>query len=147
MLHVHTQASVIPEDPKTFSEVSTAVRAGLPGVLELRWSSAKLLRTLTPTGWLWAGKEQPVSQKMELSGTKLQETLYVSVEMPVLKQPAWQEWHFPMSDSYGNWASKPYPLLNHIWILPTAPELIPNNNTFTLQMHIPLTESLVTAFH
>lgn len=33
MLHVHTQASVIPEDPKTFSEVSTVVMAGVPGVL------------------------------------------------------------------------------------------------------------------
>lgn len=57
------------------------------------------------------------------------------------------ERHFPMSDSYGNWAPKLYPLLSHIWILPTATKLIANNNAFTQQMHVPLTEFLVITFH
>lgn len=72
---------------------------------------------------------------------------YFSVEMPALKQPVWQEWHIPMCNPYGNWASTPYPPLNHTWILPPAPELIANNNPLTPQMHTPLTESLVSTFH
>lgn len=146
MLHVHTQASAIPEDPKTFSEVSTAVRAGLPRVL----SSGEALQNF----WgFWPQQDVSELERSSLSPRQWRfperdcRKLYFSVEMPVLKQPVWQEWHFPTSDSCGNWASEPYPLLNHIWILPTAPELIANNNPFTPQMYISLTESLVITFH
>lgn len=142
-IHKHLSSQRIP---KHFLKSAQQSGQDSPGC----WAQVKLCKTSedsAPTGCLWAGKEQPVSQTMEISGTRLKETLSVSVEMPVLKQPAWQEWHFLLSNSYGNRASKPYPLLNHIWILPTAPELIPNNNTSTPQMHIPLTESLVITFH
>lgn len=142
-IHKHLSSQRIP---KHFLKSAQQLGQDSPGCL----SSGEALQNF----WgLWPQQDDSELERSSLSPRQwsfLEQNcrkLYVSVEMPVLKQPAWQEWHFPMSDSYGNWASKPYPLLNHIWILPTAPELIPNNNTFTLQMHIPLTESLVTAFH
>jgi len=69
MLHAHTEASVIPEDPKTFSEASTVVTAGLPGALSSPHGSGDALqnsRTVSLTPRLKAGKERPVSQTKEI---------------------------------------------------------------------------------